>query len=676
MKAAGPITLAGDIIHVTSSFPSEEAGGSTAPQKRAGGCGAAVWMSWERPPNVNDPSLQLSRIRTLVDVCQARATATPNQVSHIYLRDGEEPEVRLTYEQLDQSARAVAFELSRHASPGARVLLTYPPGLGFVIGFFGCLYAGLIAVPTAPVEANRSEAANRARAVAGSAAPRLLLSSAEFLDSGAAQLRKVICDTAMTPIAVDHFDAVSAQRWSRPAIDADTVAYLQYSSGCTGDPKGVILTHRQVLHNASIINDLVEARPGAKVVSWLPMFHDMGLISGCIMPIFADCSATIMSPTAFLRRPYRWLVALSSGDTVTAVPNFALDLCVRRVDEQQRSQLDLRGLRQVIVGAERVRPETLERFTAAFAPCGFRPESLQPCYGLAEATLLVSGGPAGRPPHLHHFDPAALRRDEVVPAVPGTPGQPLVGCGKVGSGLRVVIADPDSLRPAPPNRIGEILVSGGSVGTGYWNAPQATADTFGVTIEGIDGSFLRTGDLGVIVEGQLFITGRRKDVIVVDGVNHHPTDLELTVELAHPALRSGGCAAVSVDERGQERVVVLAEMTTQALRAVDPPSTPDGQSEAGHTRITAAIRRALSAHHGLSVYDIVLLPAGSLPFTSSGKLRRFACREGYQKGHFELSRINSGRNGTDGARSGRSLLPSGLVRVGRDRPDASRALGG
>jgi acyl-CoA synthetase (AMP-forming)/AMP-acid ligase II len=197
-----------------------------------------------------------------------------------------------------------------------------------------------------------------------------------------------------------------------------------------------------------------------------------------------------------------------------------------------------------------------------------------------------------------------------------------------------------------------------------------------VTIEGIDGSFLRTGDLGVIVEGQLFITGRRKDLIVVDGVNHHSTDLELTVELAHPALRCGGCAVVSVDERGQERVVVLAEMTTRALHAVDPAATPDGQSEAGHTRITAAVRRALSAHHGLSVHDIVLLPAGSLPFTSSGKLRRFACREGYQEGRFELGRVDSGRNGTDGAGSGRGLPSGGRVRVGRDRPAASRVLGG
>lgn len=617
--------------------------------------------------------MQLSRIRTLVDVCQARATATPAQVSHIYLRDGEEPEAQLTYEQLDRSARAVAAELSRHASPGARVLLHYPPGLDFIIGFFGCLYAGLIAVPIAPVEAHRSEAASRARAVVGSAAPALLLSSAELLDAGAAALRKVIGDTAMTQVAVDHVDAAAAQSWRRPAIDPDTVAYLQYSSGSTGDPKGVVLTHRQVLHNASVINGVVEARPDSKAVSWLPMFHDMGLLSGCIVPIFAGCLATIMSPTAFLRRPHRWLAALSSGDTLTAAPNFALDLCVRRIDEQQRAQLDLRGLRQVIVGAERVRPDTLERFTAAFAPCGFRAEALQPCYGLAEATLLVSGGPAGRPPHLRHFDPAALGRAEVAPAVAGAPGQPHVGCGEVGRGLRVVIADPDSLRPAAPNRIGEILVSGGSVGSGYWNAPQATADTFGLTIEGIDGSFLRTGDLGVMVEGQLFVTGRCKDLIVIDGVNHHPTDLELTVELAHPALRPGGCAVVSVDERGRERVVVLAELTASALRAIRQPGTPNGPvpnepipnepipnepSAVGHTRITAAARGALSAHHGLPVHDVVLLPAGSLPFTSSGKLQRFACREGYRKGHFERCRLPSGN----------------LVRVGSDGLDTSRSV--
>lgn len=554
----------------------------------------------------------LPHIRTLAELCRARAKATPNRLSHVYLRDGETPQAQLTCERLDVAARAVAVEIGRHAPPGARALLHYPPGLDFVVAFFGCLYAGVIAVPIAPVEEGRGESAARARAVTRSASPSVVLCTAAFLESSAN-----LCGTS-TPaitIATDRVDPASAQDWHSHGDDADAIAYLQFSSGSTGDPKGAVLSHRQVLHNLDLITNLVRLTPDSNVVSWLPMFHDMGLLAGCILSVFTGCPVTLMSPAAFLMRPYRWLAALSSGDAISVAPTFALDLCVRRIGERQRAGLDLSGLRQVIIGAEPVRAQTLERFTEAFAPCGLRPQALQPCYGLAEATLLVTGGPPSRPPTIRTFD--------ATPSESGRRSRPLVACGEVAGDLRVVIADPETLVPCAVDQVGEILVSGASVASGYWNAPEATAKTFGVTVPGHEGRYLRTGDLGVLLDGQLFITGRHKDTIVVDGANHYPTDLESTVEIADPAVRPGRCAVVSVEDSRRERVVVLAETSAPAADA---------------TRIAGAVRRAVSEQHGIAVHDVVVLPPGRLPFTSSGKLRRAACRAGYQEGSLRSTR--------------------------------------
>ncbi|HWC81161.1 MAG TPA: fatty acyl-AMP ligase [Pseudonocardiaceae bacterium] len=578
----------------------------------------------------------LSHIRNLVQLCRFRATDTPEWAQHAYLRDGEAVARVLTCAQLDRAARALAVQLARRVRPGARALLHYPPGLDFVIAFFGCLYAGVIAVPTAPVEGGQRAAAARARAVVRSATPELLLSTNDFL-AGNTDGLEVAAGAPLTRMATDEVDPAAAEDWSAPSIEADTIAYLQYSSGSTGEPKGVVLTHGQVLHNLSVIVGLLRPRPAdTRLVSWLPMFHDMGLISGGLLPVYYGGRATLLAPATFIRRPHRWLAAIGhdhvgellgiarpaeADDVISVVPNFALELCVRRVDERRRAGLDLRPLRQLIIGAEQVRPHTLERFTAAFGPCGLRTEALQPCYGLAEATLLVSGGPAGEPPHVTEFAEPAAR--------------PLVGCGEVRPGLRVLIADPESLRPRAPGEVGEILVSGPSVASGYWNAPAATAGTFDAVPPGETESFLRTGDLGTFVAGQLFVTGRRKDLIVIDGVNHYPADLETTVEQAEPAVRAGRCAVVSVDDGGRELVVVLAELAQREEATVDDP--------------VAAVRRALSARHGIAVHEVLLLRPGSLPFTSSGKLRRAECRAGYQDGRFERCRVAPPGRGDDPA---------------------------
>jgi acyl-CoA synthetase (AMP-forming)/AMP-acid ligase II len=439
----------------------------------------------------------------------------------------------------------------------------------------------------------------------------------------------------------DLVDLGLAEDWSPPVVDENSVAYLQYSSGSTGEPKGVIISHRNVLHNMRVIGDLLEVDEETHGCLWLPMFHDMGLVSGGLMPILSGCDMTLMAPMTFLQRPHIWLTALSRPNSVTAAPNFAYDHCVARLSDRQRATLDLSGWTCAIVGAERVRAETLERFAGVFGAVGFRREAFLPCYGLAESVLMVTGGSLDHPAGVAHVNRDALaggrasvdRSQQTSGDVrPGNATVALVGAGAARPGLDVVIAEPETLRPRPAGELGEVLVSGPSVGAGYWAAPTQSAQAFGVSVPGRNGSFLRTGDVGMFLDGELYITGRIKDLIIVGGRNHHASDLEATVETTHEALRPGRCAVVSVDNGDGERVVVLAEVAARSLRL--PPELAEATAEA----ITTAIRRALAAVHGLRASDVLLLRPGSLPFTSSGKLQRFACRAGYAEGRFASSR--------------------------------------
>jgi len=567
--------------------------------------------------------LSSSRNDTLIEVCRARAAERPDAAVYTYLRDGEEPAATLTFAELDRRARALAVELGRHAGPGDRALVHLPQGLDFLVAFFGCLYAGLVAVPTAPPEAGPagSVSARRNAGIARNAGPVVVVSTTALLAG---------FPPGPARVAIDGVDSRLARDWRRPAVGAQSLAYLQYSSGSTGSPKGVALSHGNVLHNMTSIRDLCEVDERLRVATWLPLFHDMGLISA-LQGVLIGCHVTLMSPTAFVKHPIRWLRRLSGPEpSGTAAPNFAYDLCVSRITDGQKAELDLSGLHAALVGAERVRPDTLRRFSTAFAPCGFRPEAFLPCYGLAESTLMVTGGPLRRPPEARRFALDALARGSATPAADGDVVE-LVACGEPGRDLTVVVADPDTLTPCPDGRIGEIFVAGQSVATGYWNAPDETVRAFGVTLDGVDGDFLRTGDVGTFVDGQLYVTGRRKDLVIVDGVNHHPADVEATAEAAHPAIRRGCCAVVSVDHGDRETAVILAELTSRAVRT--------GDGVRGIRGVAEVVRRAVSARHGLPVHDVVLLPPGSLPFTTSGKLQHYACRLGYAAGAFERNRL-------------------------------------
>lgn len=570
--------------------------------------------------------------RTLIDVLRARAESDGDRIGYVFLRGGVEPFASLTFSDLDRRARAIAEEIRRHAAVGARALLPFPAGLDFVAAFFGCLYAGVIAVPAPPISESPSNpaawaAAARTRAVIEDCRPDVVLCTEADLSRLDGQIREAAGLNTVVDIPIDLVDLGQALRWQRPAITALSTAYLQYSSGSTGSPKGVVLTHQNVLHNLRAICDVCTPTRETTAALWLPTFHDMGLISGVISPAYSGCRAEMMSPMAFVQRPYTWLAALSRPDSVTAAPNFAFDLCVDRVKPDQLRRLDLSGWRHAIVGAERVRPSTLQRFADTFGPCGFRPESFLPCYGLAESTLMVTAGSATGAPTVRHFDLAAMSRG----LLHSTPGPSrtaaLVGNGRPCGDSRVLIADPTTHRAMPNGEIGEVLVASDSVGTGYWHEQRESAGVFGIRVPGSDSAYLRTGDLGGLVDGELFITGRLKDVLKVDGSNHFPQDLETTAENADRAVRPGHCAVVSVDGDRTEQLVVLAELTPMTLRG--------GVSQADHERITLAIRRAIVGRHCVAVGDVKLLRPGALPFTSSGKLQRFACRAEYLAGHLD-----------------------------------------
>ncbi|HEX9670633.1 MAG TPA: AMP-binding protein, partial [Thermoanaerobaculia bacterium] len=559
---------------------------------------------------------------TLVELLRRRARERPDEVVYTFLLDGETAAAALTYGELDARARAVAALLAEHGAAGERALLLYPPGLDYVGAFFGCLYAGVVAVPVYPPPPHRPP--TRLLAILGDARPQLALADRATLARGGRQLAAA---AGLRLLATDDLPAERAAAWREPALDGESLAFLQYTSGSTAAPKGVMLTHGNLLANLELIGRSFALSPADRSVIWLPPYHDMGLIGGLLSPVFAGYPATLLAPVAFLQKPLRWLRAIArSGATVSGGPNFAYELCCRKVPAEERQGLDLSRWSVAFNGAEPVRAETLDRFAAAFAPCGFRREAFYPCYGLAEATLLVSGGARVEAPVARSFVAAELEGHRAAAAPEEDSGaRRLVGCGRSPAGQQVVIVRPEPRTLCPPGEVGEIWVRGPSVARGYWRRPEETAATFGARLPDgapdalAEGPFLRTGDLGFLDGGELFVTGRVKDLIILRGRNHYPQDLEATVERSHPALRPGCGAAFAVEVDGEERLVVAQEVERTA------------RDTAGEEAV-AAIRRALAEEHEVQVYAVVLLRPAALPKTSSGKVRRHAARAEFLAG--------------------------------------------
>ena len=560
---------------------------------------------------------------SIVELLQTRAAIHPERLAYTFLAEGEAQANQLTFAELGVRARTIAAELQTTTCLNARALLLFPPGLEFVTAFLGCLYAGTVAIPAYPPRKKRG--LNRLSAIAADARPDLILTTATLspvIQTWAAQSPHY---KNIQIVATDLIPHSEAQLWRDPRVGRDTLAFLQYTSGSTGSPRGVMVTHDNIVANEEMIRCAFDQSESSIIVSWLPLYHDMGLIGGVLQPLYVGASCVLMSPLAFLQRPRRWLEVITEyGATTSGGPNFAYDLCVRKIPAAERAGLDLSSWKVAFNGAEPVRSDTMERFAEAFGPYGFHKRSFYPCYGLAEATLFVTGGEVEAEPRVAVVSAAALQENRVSEPVEED-GKTLVGCGQPRLEQQVLIVDPETQEPGLPARVGEIWVAGPSVARGYWNRPQETHRDFEAQLSNkqAEHSYLRTGDLGFIHEGQLFITGRLKDLIIVRGRNFYPQDIEYTVERCHPLLRPGCGAAFPITVADEDRVVVVQEADRRL-------------GEADAEVVIEAIRAAVTLEHELALHDVVLIRAGSIPKTSSGKIQRHACQAGYVAGTLDV----------------------------------------
>lgn len=543
-----------------------------------------------------------------------------------YYTDGEnyEADLSITFGELDAAARNVAGYLQTYGkvSPGARVLLLYPPVLDFVVGFFGCLYAGAVAVPAFPPRRNRK--GQRIHGIARDCEAHVALTNEHVRQQIEGDANWVEWES-VSIIATDSLAQDYSSSWKDTAVTADDLAVLQYTSGSTGQPKGVMLSHGNLVRNTELIMVAFETDSKCMGVSWLPTYHDMGLVGGILESVFIGSPMVLMSPMAFLQKPIRWLRTISKYHSNTSgAPNFAYQLCVDKITDEELQGIDLSSWRTAFNGAEPVRASTLAQFSERFGPYGFDNKAFLPCYGMAETTLIVTGGPQQSPPVIRTFDSAALDLQKVVPCEPtDANARELVSSGMVLPGERVLIVDPETRALIDGDRIGEIWISSPSVGKGYWQRDEATADTFGAKTSDGDGPFLRSGDLGFIYQDQLYVAGRLKDMIIVRGVNRYPQDIEQTAEHSHDIMQSGLVAAFADIAEDRERLIVAAEVQTRR-EAMD------------WDEVIKAIRREVSGQHEIAPDAVVLVRFGTLPRTSSGKIQRHACRSEFARGSLKV----------------------------------------
>ncbi|ANV84454.1 AMP-binding protein [Picosynechococcus sp. PCC 7003] len=564
--------------------------------------------------------------KTIVDLLHHHADASPDRTAYYFIA-GEDNLTQLTYAQLEQQVKAIAAHLQTFIEPGDRILLVFPysAGLEFVASFYGCLYAGAIAVTINPSRSD--DALDKLMERVEDCQAKAILTTQSLIEYFQKKLIKAPIKAAgltqkfsqVKAIAMDKIPLTLAADWQPPQITEETLAFLQYTSGSTGKPKGVMVTHGNVLHNSATIYKSFSHSPESKMASWLPMFHDMGLIGGLIQPLYGGFPSYLMSPIELIQKPVRWLEVISQHRiTTSGGPNFAYDLVANQVTPKQLESLDLNSWDVAYSGAETVRASTLEKFAQTFAPCGFRKEAFYPCYGMAEATLFISGGSKGIPPVVQYVAPEALEQNQAIISTDGRRG--IVSCGWTWLGDEVVIVDPETNTKLPEGQVGEIWAAGKGIGKGYWERPEITKETFQAYVDG-QGPYLRTGDLGFLKDGELFVTGRIKDVMILWGRYRYPQDIELTVEQCHPALRPCAGAAFSIEAADEERLVVVQELKRSYVRKFDL------------AEVVGAIRQAVYQEHTVEVYGIVLLRTGSILKTSSGKIQRRACRQAFLEGN-------------------------------------------
>lgn len=558
---------------------------------------------------------------TLVHRLLELADTAGGRTAMIVLPNGEQEAGRITYGELDAAARTLAARLQAVTRPGDRALIVAPSGPEFAVSFLGCLYAGVLAVPTVTPRTSRHLQA--VHAVAGDARPSVVLTITALYEKwGAAASDRSLASVPW--MTVDARETAEAAAWRPPALAAGALAFVQYTSGSTATPKGVMVTHGNLMANHRHLAACLDQSEDTTIVGWLPLFHDMGLIGHFLQAIFLGSTSVLMPPEAFLVKPVRWLRAIARYQgRQNAAPTFALRLCADRVTDAERSDLDLSSWERVCVGAEPIRADTLARFVERFAPCGLRRDAIYPCYGLAEATLFVAGGSSDDGFTTGTFDTAALEAGRAVPAADG-PSRTIVAAGREWPEQRVVIVNPETGRRCEPDDVGEIWVSGPNVAHGYWERPDESMATFDARLPDMsDVTWLRTGDLGFLHQEALYIAGRLKDLVIIAGRNHHPADVEITVESAHAAIRAGGAAAFAIETSGTEALVVVAEIERTSRRAdVD--------------EVSRAIARAVAERHDLVPQAVAVVRPASLPRTSSGKIQRHLCRANYLSGMLAL----------------------------------------
>ncbi|MGD9658393.1 MAG: AMP-binding protein, partial [Methylocystis sp.] len=553
-----------------------------------------------------------------------RAASHGDDIAYVFLGDGENESARLSFAELDSRARAIAAHIQERIQQGERALLLYPPGLEYIEAFFASLYARVIAVPAYPPSGRHLQ---RLESIFSDAAPVAIMTTQTLREKFVAAAETTFRAEGLEWIATNQIVA-GAENWRPVAIEPEELAFLQYTSGSTGNPRGVMVTHGNLLANQALIKESFDHNESSTLVGWLPLYHDMGLIGNILQPLYVGATAVLMSPMAFLERPVRWLQAISKYRAHTSGgPNFAFDLCVRKIDEAEKRELDLSCWRIAFSGAEPVRASTLERFAMQFRACGFDSKSFYPCYGLAEATLVVTAPTGRRAPQLRRVDRAALEENRAKVGQPDN-SVSMVGCGRAWPDHDVAIVDPSALEPCAEGKVGEVWVAGPSVAQGYWRQPSATERSFHALLEGRSTRrFLRTGDLGFIEGGELYITGRLKDLVIIAGRNYYPQDFELAIEEQVEETRPGCCAAFSAPMGEEEALVVIAEPQRGQLSLL---------RDSGSQALFRKIREVLTTECGAAPQEIVLVRPGSIPKTSSGKIRRAECRRSYLDGALDV----------------------------------------
>ncbi|WNJ20710.1 AMP-binding protein [Pontibacter sp. G13] len=559
----------------------------------------------------------MPQVQTYIEVLQYRAAHQGDKLAFGFLEKGETLTQTFSYAELDAQAQVIAAYLQTKCQPGDRAMLVYPSGLDYIAAFFGCLYAGVIAVPIYPPQMGRQQ--DRIFTILKDSEASICLTTGHILEMIGKGAPELLSNDHIEWLDSTQIPANQGNNWVDPEVSADHLAFLQYTSGSTGTPKGVMVSHRNLIANQQMISTAFQTSEDSVVVGWLPLYHDMGLIGNILNPVYNGGSMYLMTPLAFLQRPMRWLEAVQTyKGTHSGGPNFAYELLVAKSTVEEIAQLDLSCWEKAFCGAEPVRADTLKKFSDRFASAKFNQNALYPCFGMAETTLFVSGKSGQSENIILHVDQTDLAENRISLLSPEHPNAiPMVSNGTKWLDENWAIVDPETCTTKAPLEVGELWVSGPHVAEGYWNKPEVTTETFQAKTSDGAGPFLRTGDLAFIHEGNLYICGRLKDLIIIRGKNHYPQDIEHTVFSSHPALKQGGTAAFSVNMNGQEELIVVQEVERGALKKI-----PEDE-------VFQSIRMAVSQAHDLQIRSIVLIKQRSIAKTSSGKIQRKATKQAF-----------------------------------------------